>query len=681
VKKSEARERTERLREVIEHHRWRYHVLDDPEVEDSVYDALLRELEELEARYPELVTPTSPTQRVGDRPVDHFEKVRHEVPQWSFDNVFSASELEAWHERLQRHLARESDLDPAGFTFVAEHKIDGLKIILTYERGELVRGVTRGDGEVGEDITSNLRTIGSIPLALRSPVDCIVGGEAWLSHEEFARINEEKRAQGEPLFANPRNAAAGSLRQLDSRVAASRKLDCYIYDLERLSGRDVPATQADELTLLRELGFKTNPEVCVAKELATVEAFYRDLARRRHELVVDIDGIVVKVNERRYQEALGYTAKAPRFAVAYKFPAEQVTSVVEDITFQVGRTGVVTPVAQLTPVSVAGSTVSRATLHNEDQIRRLDVRIGDTVVLQKAGDVIPEIVSVVTELRTGKEQPFAWPARIPECGGDGSIERVPGEAAWRCTDRSSQEVNKRRLAWAASKAVLNIDGLGPKTIDLLVREGRIATLDDLFTLARGDLEGLPGFQDTSIDNLLASIERARHDVPLSRFLMALSIEGVGAQTAELIADHFGTLARVMQASREDLEAINGIGPEIAAAVTSFFARAEQRDYARRLSTHLTLSEGRPQRSPTGPLAGRTLVLTGTLPSMTRGEASAAVKRAGGTVASSVSGKTDYVVAGADAGSKLARARELGVTILDEPTFRELLEGEDTSREA
>ncbi len=669
--RTKAKERIKNLREVIEHHRYRYHVLDDPEIADSAYDALLSELDALETQFPELRTPTSPTQRVGDVPLAKFTKVRHEVAQWSFDNVFTREELEAWDERVKRCLTKESDLDPGTYSYVAEHKIDGLKIVLTYRGGELVTGATRGDGEVGEDITQNLRTIGSIPLSLHEPVDCIVGGEAWLSRKEFARINAEKVKMGEPHFANPRNAAAGTLRQLDPRVVASRNLDTFIYDLEQLEGAALPETQEAELAYLRRLGFKTNPDVCVAGRIEDIEHFYHKLQKRREKLLVDIDGVVVKVNERSYQEALGYTAKAPRFAVAYKFPAEQVTSVVEDIVFQVGRTGVVTPVAHLVPTLVAGSTVSRATLHNEDQIKRLDVRVGDTVVLQKAGDVIPEIVSVLTELRTGREKPFRWPKRIPECGGDGAIERVPGEAAWRCVERSSQAQNLRKLSWAASKPVLNIDGLGPKTIDLLVHEERVATLDDLFTLTAGDLQGLPGFKEKAIENLLTGIAHAKQQVSLARFLMALSIDGVGEETAELLADSFGTLDALMAASVEELTAIHGIGPEIAHAVVGHFALSQERAYIERLRTHLTLVEG-VSGARAGPLSGTTFVLTGTLTSMSRDEAKVAIKRLGGTVASSVSKKTDHVVAGSDPGSKYEAAVTLGVSILDERAFQELL---------
>ncbi len=665
------RARVAKLRALVGEHSHRYHVLDAPTISDEAYDSLLHELIELEARYPELADPHSPTQRVGGTPLEKFEKVRHVVAQWSFDNVFSTEELYAWSERAQRYLAKESDLDPQAFTYVAEHKIDGLKIILTYKKGLLVQGATRGDGVIGENITQNLRTIASIPLVLTEEVDCIVGGEAWLSHKEFERINEERRENDEPLFANSRNAAAGSLRQLDPKIVASRKLDTFIYDLERLEGLPMPATQEEELELLARLGFKVNPHNRVCTTLEAVCDFYGEWLGQRHALPVDIDGIVVKINERRYQEALGFTAKAPRFAIAFKFPAERVTTKVEDIAFQVGRTGVVTPVAHLTPVSVAGSTVSRATLHNEDQVKRLDVRVGDTVVLQKAGDVIPEIVSVVTELRSGHEKPFRMPKKIPECGGDGRIERIPGEAAWRCKDRSAPAIHRRTLHFAVSKQVLNIDGLGPRIIDQLLAEGKIRTLPDIFTLTPADLEGLEGFKDKAITNLVQAIARAKERVPFARFLMALSIDGVGEETAHLLAERFETIEALAHATPDTLTAIYGIGEKVASAILDWFALPENIELVDRLCALVTIEYGA-ARVSSDALAGKTVVITGTLPTLSREDAKALIRNAGGAVASSVSKKTDYVLAGENPGSKYSDAQKLDVPILDEKVLRAML---------
>lgn len=666
----EAEIRAEKLRTLLDYHRHRYHVLDAPEISDQVYDSIFAELLELERQYPSLKTATSPTNRVGDEPLAAFAKVRHQVRQWSFDNVFDAQGLKSWQERLVRHLTRESDLPPGNFSYCCEHKIDGLKIVLTYEKGELVQGATRGNGEVGEDITHNLRTIQSVPLVLNKPLSLIVGGEAWMSRTEFTRVNKERKEKGEPLFMNPRNCAAGSLRQLDPRITASRRLDCFIYDVDWIDEKTLqgtrPETQIQELALLRELGFKTNQHFKKAETLEDVLAYYDEWQRRRHELPYEVDGVAVKVNEVNYQQALGYTGKAPRFAIAFKFPAEQVTTKLIDIVLQIGRTGVVTPVAALEPVVVAGSTVSRATLHNEDQIKKLDVRIGDTVVLQKAGDVIPEIVSVLTDLRTGKEKRYVFPKKVEGCGGDGSIERVPGQAAYRCVDRNSFDQYRRKFHHFVSKKALDIDGLGPNIVDVLLEKKLIAHFDDLFTLKAGDLEGLEGFKEKSIHNLLSAIEKAKH-VTLPRFLFGLSIDQVGEETAHDIAEHFGTLERIMQASIEELQDVNGVGDIVAQAVHTWFRNKKNTELVERLLVHMHVSHEQKQKA-TGILAGKSVVITGTLPTLSRDQAKALVRMHGGTPASAVSKKTDFVLAGEKPGSKYDTAKDFGIRILDEKEF-------------
>lgn len=669
------KDRIIKLRKEIDHHRYLYHVLDSPVIADSAYDSLMRELEKLEAAHPELIDAHSPTQRVGDTPLASFEKVTHTSSQWSFDNVFDKEELLSWEERIQRYLAKESNLTPTAYRYVCEYKIDGLKIVLSYVDGKLVQGATRGDGVVGEDITATLKTIQSVPLVLTHPVSIVVGGEAWLSKKELERINTERQKEGEPLFANPRNAAAGSLRQLDPRVTASRKLDCYIYDIESLDipknvPLAIPTTQADELQLLTTLGFKVNQEYVVAKNCEELQKVYNHALSIRHTLPFDVDGLVVKVNEILYQQALGYTAKAPRFAIAYKFPAEQVTTIVEDIVLQVGRTGVLTPVAHLTPVKVAGSTVGRASLHNMDQIARLDVRIGDTVVLQKAGDVIPEIVSVMKNLRTGNEKQFRMPKRSTLCGGDGSIEKIEGEVAYRCVTPSDTS-RRRRIHYAVSKHVLNIDGMGPKIVDRLIDAGVISDLDDIFTLEAGDIEGVEGFKELSIKNLITSIKKAKEAIPLSRFLMALSISGVGEEVAELIASSFGTLARVRNASVETLSSIHGIGKEIATAVVEYFSDSTNSAFVDRVASTITIVEGSP-RPRTGTLVGKKFVITGTLATLGRDEAKQMIKNQGGSVGSSVSKETDYLVVGEKPGSKYDDARLLGTTIITEDEFLALV---------
>ncbi|HEU4677296.1 MAG TPA: NAD-dependent DNA ligase LigA, partial [Candidatus Paceibacterota bacterium] len=480
--------RAKELARLIAHHQKLYHEKDAPEISDEAYDSLVRELRGITEAHPDLAHLYEATEVVGGKPSEAFAKVRHRVRQWSFDNVFSDAELRAWEERLMRALEKQGMSERV--SYVSEHKIDGLKMVLEYEKGALVRAATRGDGVVGEDVTHSARMIADVPTELAKPVTLTAVGEVWLSRREFERINRERERSGEPLFANPRNAAAGSVRQLDPTVTKGRKLSFFAYDVDyvderTLDGKSVPTTQYEELAFLRSLGFTVNPH---AKHCATLDdaiADYRRWAPKKLSMHYGMDGTVIKVDDIRLQNALGYTAKAPRFGIAYKFPSEEATTVLEDIVLQVGRTGVVTPVAHLRPVLIAGSTVSRATLHNEDQIKRLDARIGDTVVLRKAGDVIPEIVSVVLALRPKGAKPYTFPKKVAECGGDGSIERIPGEAAYRCVARDSAVLHRRRLYYFVSRGAMNVDGVGPKIIDLLLDETLINTASDLYTLTEG----------------------------------------------------------------------------------------------------------------------------------------------------------------------------------------------------
>jgi DNA ligase (NAD+) len=668
--------RAEKLRTVIDRHRYLYYVKDSPEISDEAYDSLYLELEQLEGEYPDLVISTSPTQRIGDRPLDQFTKVRHEVAQWSYDDAFDSEDLKAWDTRVRKLLAQDGAFVDDVIDYCTELKIDGLKIVLTYERGVLIRGVTRGDGEIGEEVTSNLRTINSVPLQLTKPVDIIVGGEAWLPASELLRINKERDSAGLEPFANTRNAAAGTIRQLDPRIAASRKLDSFIYDIERINvvGSSIaePSTQIEELQLLEHLGFKVNPHYQQCRSLLDIEKIYRVWSKKRLKQEYGIDGLVVKINDRRMQESLGYTAKAPRFGIAYKFPAEQVTTVVEDIALQVGRTGVVTPVAHLRPVRVAGSVVSRATLHNEDEIQRLDVRIGDTVILQKAGDVIPDIVRVVTDLRTGKEKKFSFPKHVDDC--DGPIERVPGQAAYRCVNTDSFTQKRRRFHHFVSKKALNIDGLGPKIIDALLDARLIGSFDDLFTLTAGDLQGLPGFKERSIENLLAAVE-SRRTVQLNRFLVGLSIDNVGEEIAYDIAKNLGSIERVRNATFDELSTIAGIGEIVALSVVDWFKNPAHSALVDRLLKQITVQpfSGTGAETNGGAFSGKTVVFTGTMERYGRDEAKSLIKAAGGSVSSTVSAKTDYVVVGENPGSKVEKAQKLGVTTLDEAAFLEMIE--------
>lgn len=662
-------DRVRKLRETIEYYREQYHVYNHEVISPEALDSLKYELAKLEEEYPTLITPDSPTQRVAGKPLPQFKKVQHKVPQWSLNDAFTEEDIREFDRRVRRMLAQSGIVDPQP-TYTTELKIDGLKIVLTYEHGKLITAATRGDGVVGEDVTHNVRTIESVPLALSEHIDVIVEGEVWLSTDELKRINAERAKSGELPFANPRNAAAGSIRQLDPRVAASRRLDTFIYDLV-FSERPLPPTQVEELQTLQRLGFKTNPHWKHHESVEGVIAYWKTWQKKsRHERYW-IDGVVVKVNERAYQDALGYTGKAPRFAIAFKFPTEQVTTVVEDIVLQVGRTGVLTPVAHLAPVSILGTVVSRATLHNEDEIKRLDVRIGDTVILQKAGDVIPDIVSVVKELRTGNERPFVWPKRVAACGGDGRIERVPGTAAWRCVNRNSFVQLKRRLVYFCSKSAFDIAHLGPKNIELLMRHDLILTPDDIFTLTKGDLLNLPRFGEKSAENLLAAIA-ARRTITLPRFITALSIDHVGEETAHDLARAFGTIEALRKASKEDLQSVHGVGEVVATAFSSWMNDREHQALLSRLLTHVNVLPEKKTTMAKTPLSGKRVVLTGGLVSMTRDEAKAKIRAVGGIVSSSVSKETDYVVAGKEAGSKLDKAKALGIKIIGEEEFLKIL---------
>ena len=681
-KKQEVGERLKKLRALVAHHHRLYHERDAPEISDTAYDSLITELAAIERAYPEFVSKDTPTQKVGGAPSEAFQKVPHRVRQWSFDNIFSEEELSEWLARTVRHLASHGIAAPK-LTYVCEHKIDGLKVVLEYERGELVRAATRGDGTVGEDITHTARTIKDIPKKLKSPLTMVVVGEAWLSKKEFARINKEREKKEEPLFANPRNAAAGSMRQLDPSVTRSRKLETYIYDIDEMVGTAgattqsvaAPKTQAEELVLLKRLGFNVNPHWKEARTAGDILSYRKTWMPKKEKLPYGVDGVVIKVNEIGYQKALGHTAKSPRYGVAYKFPAEQATTVVEDIVLQVGRTGVVTPVAHLRPVRIAGSVVSRATLHNEDQIKRLDVRVGDTVILQKAGDVIPEILSVVEELRPQKTKPYQFPQIVPECGGDGRIERIPGAAAYRCVAKDFAVQHRRKLYHFVSKQAFDIDGLGPKIIDLLLDQSLISMYADIFTLTRGDLAGLPGFKEKAIDNLLGAIEKAK-SVPLHRLLVGLSIDHVGDETARIIAERFGSLDAILKASREKLEAIDGVGDIIVDALIAWREDKAQQKILAILLPHLSIvAPERQSRSgaPNNKIWGKTFVFTGTLKYFTREEAAERARSLGASVSGSVSKKTSYVVAGADPGSKAEQAKKLGITILNETAFEKLLQ--------
>jgi DNA ligase (NAD+) len=669
IDKSVAQERLAKLRELLNHYRYQYHVLDAPEISDEAYDALEEELVRLETEFPDLLTADSPSQRVSGESLAKFGKVTHQVPQWSFNDGFTAEDLMAFDQRIKNGLGQES-------SYVTELKIDGFKIVLTYRSGKLVTAATRGDGKVGEDVTANVRTIRAVPLVLNRPVDVVVEGEIWLSKSEFARINEERQKNGEATFANPRNAAAGTIRQLDAKIVAARKLDNFIYDLAPRSSRTVlddrPKTQIEELELLRELGFKVNSHFQFCRNADAVLAYWQKWQRKSDTLDYGLDGVVVKVNNREDQERLGYTGKAPRFALALKFRAEEATTIVEEIILQVGRTGVITPVAVLRPVFLDGSTVSRATLHNDDEIKRLDLRVGDTVIIRKAGDIIPDIVKILPELRNGKEKIFSFPKTLTACGG--AIERLPGEAAYRCVNKNSGAQLRRRFHYFVGKTAFDITGLGPKVVDLLLNAQLVANFADIFTLKKGDLLNLSRFGEKSADSLLTAIAKARN-VTLSRFIASLSIPQVGEETAEDLATHFGELEKIREATVEELQTVEGVGEVVAQSIFNWFREGENKKLAERLLKQVQIETPRfdlkGEQGRTSVLFEKIFVLTGTLTSLSRDEAKAKIRQAGGKISGSVSKETDYVVAGAEPGAKLAKAEELGIAVLSEAEFLKL----------
>lgn len=673
ISKEEAKKRIAKLREVINRHRYLYHVLNKEEISGEALDSLKHELYSLEREFPDLVTADSPTQRVAGSPLPEFKKIRHKVRQWSFNDVFSEEEIKDFDERIKKDLSKKLNYK-GGVEYAVELKIDGFKIILTYEKGLLKNAATRGDGEVGEDVTQNVKTIESIPLRINKEINIVAEGEIWMGRKEFEALNALQKKRGEQLFANPRNVAAGSIRQLDPKIAASRKLDSFIYDVAE-SSVSVPKTQDSELEFLKGLGFKVNQNFVLCRDINEVIKFWKDWNKKRDKTPYWIDGIVVKVNERRFQEAIGYTGKAPRYAIAFKFSPEEVTTIVEDITVQVGRTGALTPVAHLKPVSVAGTTVSRATLHNEDEIKRLGVKIGDTVIIRKAGDIIPEIVEVVSGLRTGKEKEFKMPWKCPVCGSPVKKE-ILGEgekksAALYCANKNCFAQELERLIHFVGRKGMNIDGLGEKILEQLMNEGLISDAADIFELKKGDLTPLERFAEKSADNLIEAIEKSKK-VPLGKFLFALGIRHVGEETAELVANRFAGTDKILKASKEDFEKVGGIGKVVAASLDEWFADSRNKKLLSRLLGYIRVIPPEKSAGRNLKLDGKTFVLTGELDSMSREEAKRRIKSLGGKISGSVSAKTDFVVTGKNPGSKFDKAKELGVKTIDENRFLKML---------
>ena len=663
--------RLEKLKKTIERHRYLYHVLDKQEISEEALDSLKDELVKIERKYPQLITDDSPSQRVAGQPLEKFEKIEHKIAQWSFNDAFNEEDIQDFDARVKR-VAKINESDKLIYT--CELKIDGMHIVLEYIDGKLQMATTRGDGKVGENVLVNIKTIESIPLTLMEDVDVIVEGEIWMAKDIFDEINKKRQKVGEALYANPRNLTAGTMRQLDPKIVAERKLDCFLYDIS-YPEKIIPQTQIEELEQLKKWGLKTCNYFERCRGIEEVIVFWKKWQKKSEKENYWIDGVVVKVDERQLQRRLGYTGKAPRFAIALKFPTEQVTTIVEDIVLQVGRTGVLTPVAHLKPVSVLGSVVSRVTLHNEDEIKRLDVRIEDTIILEKAGDVIPKVLSVIKEMRTGKEKVFLYPKKVAVCGGNGRIEKIPGQVAWRCVNKNSFAQQKRRFHHFVSKKVFDIDGLGPKVIDVLLEENLINTFDDIFSLERGDLLVLPRFAEKSVDNLLEAIDEAR-EITLARFIMSLSIDQVGEETAIDMANTFGSFEKFRKASFEDLDNINGVGSVVAQAVVDWFRKKENQEMLGRLLKQTKITNPKKKLGGATPKfgkwEGKAFVLTGSLKAMGREGAKVKIRDLGGSISSSVSANTDFVVAGEKAGSKLDKAKKLGVKVLSENQFLKML---------
>ena len=661
--------RAAELREQLHHHNYRYYVLDDPEIPDAEYDRLLRELQDIEAARPELVTDDSPTQRVGAPPLEKFDTGRHLVPMLSLENAFDGDEMAEFDRRVRERLGTDEAV-----TYCAEPKLDGLAVSLLYDGGVFVRGLTRGDGTTGEDVTVNLRTVASLPLRLRgdrAPARLEVRGEIYMPRSGFERINADHRERGVKPFANPRNAAAGSLRQLDSRITASRPLRLCCYSVGAIEGVDLPPTQYETLEWLRDLGLPVSPERRRVSGREAMHACYDDLAARRAALDYEIDGVVFKVDSLADQQALGYVARAPRWAIAWKFPAEEQSTILRAVEFQVGRTGAVTPVAKLEPVTVAGARVSNATLHNMDEVARKDVHIGDTVVIRRAGDVIPEVVRVLPDKRPAGARMPRMPASCPVCGSD--VVREEGEVAHRCTGGLfCPAQRKEAIEHFASRRALDIDGLGEKVVDQLVETGLVEHVDQLFALRHEDLVQLDRLADKSAQNLLDALEAAKHTT-LARFVYALGIREVGEATAKALAAHFGRLDDLMAASEAQLSEVPDVGPVVAHSIRTFFEQPHNREVIEALrAAGVTWSEGEPAGGGPRPLAGSTYVLTGALEAMTRDEASERLQALGARVTSSVSKKTTAVIAGADPGSKADKARSLDVPVLGESDLHALI---------
>lgn len=665
LNRSEVKKRIDSIKKQMKEIDYAYYVLDRPIVSDAVRDSLKDELEKLENQYPEFITPDSPTQRIGGKAVGKFEKYRHKIPKWSFDDMFSFEEVKEFDARIKRFLDLPSNYR---LQYLCELKIDGLNMSFIYEKGVLSKAVTRGDGVVGEVVTHNAKTIGSVPLKLEEAIDIEVGGEVYMPKKSLEKLNAEQLKKKEPVFANPRNAAAGTMRQLDPKVSAERDLDAFMWSIyEPL--KYGPKTQLEVMKEMDRLGFKVNQHYQLAEDIEATLKYFDYWQKHRHKLPYEIDGVVIKVNDLKLQEKLGRTAKHVRWAGAFKFPAEQATTIVEEINVQVGRTGVLTPVAHLRPVNLAGSIVKRATLHNLDEIRRLDVRVGDTVILQKAGDIIPDIVEVLPKLRDGSEKVFQMPKKCPICSSD--IKQKTGEVAYYCDNRNCYAQQLERLSHFVSKGAFDIDGLGPKILEQLQQADLLETPADLFLLTEDDLKPLERFAEKSAQNLITAIN-ARKEISLSRFIYALGIRHVGEETAIALADAFGSLAKISQADLETLQQTEDIGPKVADSIREWFVDKHNQSLLEQLFQNGIKIINPKKNTQNAILKNLIFVVTGELENYSRDEIKDVIRQLGGSVSSSVSSKTDYVLAGENPGSKYDKAKQLGRKIITEAEFKKLI---------
>lgn len=657
-----AQKRINELTELLNYHSKKYYVDDSPEISDMEYDKLLRELEELENEYPQFAAPNSPTKRVGGAVFDKFDPVVHEVRMESLQDAFNEAEIYDFDKRVASVVS--------DYTYVTEHKIDGLSVSLEYRNGEFVRGSTRGDGNVGEDVTENLKTVRSIPMKLNEPIEYLeVRGEIFMSKENFNRLNAMREDMEEPLFANPRNAAAGSLRQLDSKITAQRKLDIFVFNIQQIAGRKI-TSHLDGLKFLKELGFKTIPDNNEYKTIADAYKRVLEIGEERGQLYYDIDGAVIKVNSFTQRTMLGSTAKYPKWAIAYKFPAERQKTKIEKIAVQVGRTGVLTPLAVLTPVRIAGSVVSRATLHNLDYIVEKDIKNGDTVIIQKAGDIIPEVVEVVKDERDGTQTDFVMPAHCPECGA--IVVREEGEAAYRCTGANCPAQRMRNIIHFASRNAMDIDGLGPAIIEQMLSKGLISTAADLYYLEADKIAGLDKLGKKSAENLINALENSKQN-PLYRLIYGLGIRHIGEKAAKILEKKFKSMDSVMNASKEEISAVDDIGETMADSICEFFEESQNLELIERLkNAGVNMISNTEENASDSRFEGMTFVLTGTLPGYSRKEASDIIESFGGKTSSSVSKKTTYVLAGEEAGSKLTKAENIGVKIINEEEFKQMI---------